>query len=416
MKKPALFQKIFLCLVITFLSMMLTRPADAQPAQPAATAEIHAVQFTTGETNCDITIKGKGDLRYTASFLEDPMRIELWFINAAFKLQEPIPAYENPFVQEIIAASVTSLTSDKTAKVTIELKAKFQYAIEGIPDGVVLHLYGIQNGNVNSAPENGETGNGQSARASNSNEVLIGPEDLLEISVFQLPEFSLTTRVLADGTITMPLVGSIKLAGLSRAEAEATISQALTLKQVNRPSVSITIREYKSRQVSVLGSVKTAGIYYLTSSRTLLQLLSEAGGLTEDAGTKCFIFRGGSKLLIDLHDLMQNGNQQLNILIQPGDVVNVPSLTRAFVYVLGAVRSPGAVEMIPSVGLTLAGAIARAGGPTRLADLSDIQIKRKDETGVERVIRVNLKDILNNKVPDVTLFADDLINVTESFF
>jgi polysaccharide export outer membrane protein len=119
---------------------------------------------------------------------------------------------------------------------------------------------------------------------------------------------------------------------------------------------------------------------------------------------------------IDLFDLMQNGNQRLNVAIQPGDVINVPAQLKTFAYVLGAVRSPGAVEINPKVVLTLAGAIARAGGPSRLADLSDIQIKRKDEKGAERIIKANLKDILKGKVPDIPLLPDDLINVPESFF
>lgn len=372
--------------------------------------EINSIAFNATETNYDVTVKGKGNLRCTASFLENPPRIDLTFLNTINRISSILQPAPNAFIERV---EVMPGQSAQDAKVRLVLKSKFAYAMDEIPSGVVVHLYGNYLQQTN-ASQGGQTAMPQ--REISDDQILIGPEDLLEINVFQLPEFSMTTRVLGDGTITMPLAGAIHLAGLSRKQAEEKISKALTAKQVNNPSVSITIKEYKSRHVSVLGSVKNAGMYYLTSNRTLLQLLSEAGGLAPDAGTICYIFRDQDKLTIDLHDLMQNGNQKLNVMIRAGDVINVPSQTRTFVYVLGAVRTPGAVEILPQVGLTLAGAIARAGGPTRLASVSNIQIKRKNAAGEEEVIKANLKDIISNKVPDIPLLPDDLINVPESFF
>jgi polysaccharide export outer membrane protein len=378
-------------------------------AQPAG--EIHAIAFEQEENIYEVIIRGQGTLRYSAAFLENPERIQLWFSNTeARKIQGAVEPDQNEFVQRVL---VWATPDDATTKITVDLKAKFQYAIEAIRDGIVLRLFHKTD---SSEPAGGNGVGSYSSAVSNPDDLVIGPEDLLEINVFQLPEFSLTTKVLGDGTITMPLLGAIPLAGLSRSQAEQKISQELTKKQVNNPSVSIIVKEQKSRQVSVLGAVKNPGVYYLTSDRTLLQLLSEAGGLSQDAGTICHIFRSGSKLVIDLHDLLQNGNQELNIGINSGDVINVPQQIRHFVYVLGAVRSPGAVEILPNVELTLTAAIARAGGPTRLANLSEVQIKRKESDGIERVLKINVKDILNNKTSDIRLLPDDLINVPESFF
>src|SRR5262249_18142459 len=160
-------------------------------------------------------------------------------------------------------------------------------------------------------------------------------------SVFDLPQFSTIARVGGDGTITMPLVGSVPVRGLTKKQVEQKIASALEAKYVNNANVSVNIKEYKSRQVSVLGSVKNPGPYYVISHRMLLQLIGEVGGLNRDVGPKCYIFREVfGKIEIDLHDLMVNGNQDLNVEIYPGDVVNFPPISKITIYVLGAVRAP----------------------------------------------------------------------------
>ncbi len=250
-----------------------------------------------------------------------------------------------------------------------------------------------------------------------SQDIVIGSEDLLEVSVFELPQFNTTARVQGDGTITMPLVGSIEVRGLKKKDVEIKIATALQAKYVNNANVSVNVKEYKSRQVSVLGEVKSPGAYYVMSQRTLLQLLSEAGGLTNTAGPKCYVFRPGApKIEINLRDLMVNGNPELNILIYPGDVVNVPTDVKIIIYVLGAVRLPGAVQLSTSMPVTLLAAIAGAGGPSESAKQSDVRIKRKNATGEENIIKVNLKDIMKGKVEDIPLFEGDMVTVPESFF
>ena len=113
---------------------------------------------------------------------------------------------------------------------------------------------------------------------------------------------------------------------------------------------------------------------------------------------------------------MNNGNPEMNISIYPGDVVSIPGEQKITIYVFGAVKTPGAVQLDSSRPTTLMSAIAQAGGPTPSAKESDIKIKRKSATGPESVIKANLKDILKGKVPDVPIFEGDVITVPESFF
>ena len=120
-------------------------------------------------------------------------------------------------------------------------------------------------------------------------------------------------------------------------------------------------------------------------------------------------------LEIDLADLMIAGNQQWNVDIYPGDVINIPPATKSVVYVLGEVKTPGPVELPFGSQLTLLTAIARAGGLTSNAK-SEILVRRKTKRGQIEVLKVNLKDILKGKEPDMQLQTDDVINVPESFF
>jgi polysaccharide export outer membrane protein len=385
---------------LLFLSILLVAINSS-----AAQLSVQNISLNYAKDTVILDIEGSGPLEFKASMVGSPPRIELVFLNTRNDLRKNLTIKNNSVISEIQA--VPSDRSKKDTFITIQLKnADVKFSQKKLENGVELQIEPnrppIDNGiPVSELPK----------------ELLIGSEDLLEINVFKLPDFSVTTRVLGDGTITMPLIGSVKVGGLSRIAVERKIEDALRAKYVNNPSVSVNVKEYKSLQVSVLGEVKNPGPYYITSQRTLLQLLSDAGGLTTAAGSKCFVFRGGgSKIEVDLYDLMQKGKQDLNILIHPGDVVNIPLAEQLFVYVLGAVKSPGAIEITRASRITLLAAIARVGGVTEVANKSAVEIKRKDENGADKIIRANLKDILSGKIPDVELFADDVVNVRQSFF
>jgi polysaccharide biosynthesis/export protein len=252
-------------------------------------------------------------------------------------------------------------------------------------------------------------------------EHLIGPEDLLEISVFEVPQLSRTVRVSEAGSISLPLLGELSVSGLTVAQLETRLREALSKGYVEDPQVSVFVKEYSSRKVSVIGAVGAPGVYELLGPRTLLEVLSQAGGLTERSGTKLYILRtvkgdGQQRIIVNVSDLMERGEQAHNVSVEPGDIISVPIDRPAYVYVDGAVRSPGRVEQLASRPLSLLQAIARAGGPTDRADIKNIQILRKTDTGEQTVLEVNLKRVRKGKDSDPPLRDGDIIVVRETFF
>jgi len=263
---------------------------------------------------------------------------------------------------------------------------------------------------------------GQQEEPSFVKEYRIGPKDLLEITVFELPELNQTVRVSEDGTITLPLLGAVKIDGLTKDELEQRISSLLEEKYLKNPRVSVFIREYQSKLVAVIGAVENPGMYELIGRFTLLQMISKAGGFKESASDEIFVLRDGEKgettsIAINLDDLMINGNPKLNIPLQPNDVINVPVDKLMSVYVFGAVRNPGKIEVKMSKKITLLQAVGNAGGLADGAGKSGIRLKRKDrKTGAETQIKINLGDIIKGKRRDIELQEGDVIIIPESFW
>lgn len=246
----------------------------------------------------------------------------------------------------------------------------------------------------------------------------IGPKDLLTISVFEVPELNITVRVSEDGTITLPLLGKIETEGLSRFDLERKLAGLLEKNYLKNAQVTIFIKEYQSKKVSVIGAVKNPGNYELIGKQTLLQMLSSAGGLTEEASDRIIVIRqysdGRSKSLkIDLEELMLKGNPRLNIPIYSSDIINVPVERFTDIYVFGQVNRPGHIKMKRITHLTLLRAIAQAGGFTERARKSGVIIKRT-EGGKEIKIKVNVKKILSGKKQDILLKSNDIVFVPES--
>jgi len=124
-------------------------------------------------------------------------------------------------------------------------------------------------------------------------EYKIGPKDLLEINVFELPELNQTVRVTEDGSITIPLVGNVRIEGLTKDEVERKLATLLEQKYLKKARVSVFIKEYQSKRVAVIGAVEHPGMYELVGRLTLLQMISKAGGFTEKASNELFVLREG---------------------------------------------------------------------------------------------------------------------------
>jgi polysaccharide export outer membrane protein len=253
-------------------------------------------------------------------------------------------------------------------------------------------------------------------------EYKIGAKDLLEITVFEFPELSQTVRVSEDGTISLPLLGSVGIEGLTKEEVQTKIATLLLEKNyVKNARVTVFIKEYQSKRVYMIGALTKPGTYELIGRTTLLQMISQAGGLIERAANEIFVLREKpdgtqERIVIDLEDLMMKGDAKLNILLMPNDAVNIPIDQIISIFVFGEVRNPGALQVKMSKKLTLLQAIAQAGGPTENAAKSRVTIKRKDhKTGKETRINVNLNDLIKGKKPDIELLEGDVVFVPESF-
>jgi polysaccharide export outer membrane protein len=265
-------------------------------------------------------------------------------------------------------------------------------------------------------------GFGQEQKDAFIKEYKIGAHDLLEIKVVEVPELNLTVRVSEGGSITLPLLGRVDLGGLTKDAVEQKIASMLSEKYVKNPQVTVFIREYQSNRLTLIGAVKTPGMYEIVGKMNLLELISRAGGFAENSGNELFVMRAGQngvkeKMTIDLNDLILNGNPNLNIPLQPNDEIIVPLDKIIQVYVWGEVKSPGALSVKISKKITLLQAIAQAGGPTDSAKKSGVIIKRKDEkTGKEIQMTLNLNDIIKGKKPDPPLKEGDVVYVPVSFW
>jgi polysaccharide export outer membrane protein len=251
-------------------------------------------------------------------------------------------------------------------------------------------------------------------------EYKIGPKDLLEITVLGVPEIAkLVVRVSEEGRITLPLLGEVGVGNLTKFEVEKKLTGLAGEKVVLKPQVTVHILEYNSRRISVVGAIEKPGSFELIGRRTVLAAIAEAGGLTRDAGEEIIVIRqlpGGenTSIRISVDGLFVTGDPALNILLEPGDVVNVPVERMAPIYVFGQVKNPGALQVKRSSVPTLTQAIAQAGGFTDRANRKKVQIRRKDASGKELTITVNVRDILKGQKKDIPLMINDTVYVPES--
>ncbi|MEE2777169.1 MAG: polysaccharide biosynthesis/export family protein [Acidobacteriota bacterium] len=255
-----------------------------------------------------------------------------------------------------------------------------------------------------------------------SGEYRIGPRDVLRIDVFRHDELDREVRVLRDGTISIPLLVTFRIADLTPQEAAAEIARMLAERDlINDPQVSVFVEEFISSSVSLQGAIQSPGIYPLIGQGTLLEMISAAGGLRrDDVGREILVLRGGKndqqqRLAINI-DVLSEGDVASNIVLEPGDILIVQQARTQRVYVTGAVRNPGAVEFSESEGITVLQAVSAAGGPTERANRSKVHIVRRRADGGHDRINLDLKKIRKGKAADIMLDKNDTIVVGEWFF
>lgn len=305
----------------------------------------------------------------------------------------------------------------------------------------------------------------------------IGPQDLLDINIFEAPELNRTVRVSENGEVSLPLLGGIHVVRLTARELENTLAAKLR-EFLKDPHVSVMVTAIESHPVSVIGEVNKPGVFQVRGSKTLLEMLSMAQGLAPDAGDEVLVMRNagynrgqdssaqttpersgetgskdtdgiksgtgpddsgkngalknnattstagtndvgnargqqGDTLAINLRHLLNSQDPGLNVPIYAGDIVKV---TRAgIVYVVGAVKKPGGFTVKGNEQMSLLKAIALAEGLSSTSSKGHTRIIRTDEgSGKRSEIPVELGKILDGKAPDMNLQAADIVFVPNS--
>jgi len=246
----------------------------------------------------------------------------------------------------------------------------------------------------------------------------IGPEDLIEISVFNVPELNKTVRVSEDGSVNLALIGKVMVADQTRFEVEKKLAALLEEKYLKNPQVTVFIKEYKSRSISVIGAVVNPGIYMLFGNKTLLDAVTMAGGLSEKEMGVAVIIRKypdgtSDSIQVDLNKLMLGQDPRLNVPLKAGDIVNIPIKKLLNIYVFGQVENPGEVRLESEGSASLLQAIAAAGGFTSRARKQAVLVKRVVD-GKEKTFKINVRSILQGRQKDFQLLDNDVVHVSES--
>ena len=247
----------------------------------------------------------------------------------------------------------------------------------------------------------------------------VGPRDVLDIKVLEDANISGRTVINDDGVIALNVVGRVQVAGLTSTQIEAKLKTLLEADILTKATVSVQVVEFASKPISVVGAVVRPGRIGASGTTTLIQAITQAGGLTAGHGKELYVLRTGrnglsEQVAINIDQLMVEGRPELNIPLAPNDLVNVPLDTPISIYVMGEVMKPGKLEFRSSQTPTLLQAIAAAGGQTDRASRNVI-IKRIIN-GREQTIKVNYRQILKGSRKDEILRDQDTVYVDEALF
>lgn len=249
----------------------------------------------------------------------------------------------------------------------------------------------------------------QSADAGDPNATYqVGARDALSVDVYGEDDLTGSFVVADDGTIDFPLLGRVNVNGRTAYDVDSQLTELLAAKYLVNPQVHVRVASFGSRPVQVLGAVAKPGTYYLSGPTTVLDILTLAGGIKEEASVEVRLQRKNRPSepeTINLERLV--GYSEGNAWLSPGDVVYVPP--GPLVYVSGQVDDPGPVAYRD--GLTVTQAINKAGGPTKAANLKSVLLLSDGKQS-----RVNYKKIQKGGLPDPKLKPDDQITVKESVF
>jgi len=259
-----------------------------------------------------------------------------------------------------------------------------------------------------------------------SQEYRIGPGDVLTITVWGQPDLSRDYTVDLDGFTPFPLINRVKAGGLTTRELAANLVAILGKDYLVDPQVIVSVKEYLSQKVTILGETARPGVFYLTGPTTLVDILSRAGWLSKSAGRQILLVReqpapgpgahtGAATIQRINIDDIQAGNAAKNVPIQAGDTLFVTSRDDNSYFVFGEVKRPGAYPLEKETNI-LEG-ITIAGGFTDKASPSRTRVIRVSASG-QQVLEIDMNDVIKRGQRDkaVRLQANDVVVVPESFF
>jgi polysaccharide biosynthesis/export protein len=247
----------------------------------------------------------------------------------------------------------------------------------------------------------------------------VGQEDLLGLSVYGAPEFTRTIRVAADGTMRLPMLKQkIRVEGLFPSDVEVLVADALKREQIFvDPFVSVTVMEYHSRPISIMGAVTKPIIFQAVGNVSLLDALARAEGLNKEAGAEVIITRPNgagntpSVQRIPLRGLIDGTDPELNVKLTGGEEIRVPEVGKVVIW--GNVRKPGVFPVQDSGHTSVMTTIAQAEGLSPYSS-KVAYIYRPDNQGVKHEIPVDLDKILHRKAADITLQARDILYIPDN--
>jgi polysaccharide biosynthesis/export protein len=241
--------------------------------------------------------------------------------------------------------------------------------------------------------------------------ILIGRGDLLDLSVYHVPELIVKVQVGSTGYVSLPLIGDVKLAGLTVREAQGRIGKILINRElVKNPEVTILIEQAATQGIKVLGEVNTPGVYPLVGPHKLSDAIAAAGGLTFQAGQVITIERAAGDRKSETYKLRGLGlNAVPDAPIYPGDTVSVSKA--GVVYVMGEVQKPGAFQIQNGSPVTILKALSMAGGTTKLASMKGAVIFRHSADGTEVKLDISLKSLYAGHAADFSMLPEDVLFV-----
>jgi len=239
---------------------------------------------------------------------------------------------------------------------------------------------------------------------------LIGRGDVLEVSVWGVPEMSRSVVVRPDGKITLPAVGDVLADKMAPTELSKKIAKAMT-KYIKQPVVTVSVEQIRNNRVYVTGG-NVSRVFDMTSQITLLKLLSELGDLSSADLRRAYLSRNGKKIASDIYALYYEGDLTQEVELKAEDIIFIPSNINNIVYVLGAVLNPQPIHY--TEGMRVLDAVLGAGGFTEFAKEDSITIIKKNK----KKIKIDLKKVRKGKnVEDnVALSPGDYVIIEESMF